>query len=222
MPAKPTYVGIDKILSAFDDKADTPFFSLWVGKARAEMNKDNDFDKAKEKLEKQIKAFLDEEMNEVFVIALHPEKKVSYKYEDCKDATLMYCAAQKTNVQYYTPAQQSNAMNYEIMQKLNAMESKINALEADDIDEDESEVVGNNEAAILDKINGILNSPLIPVLMGLFNKKPQITSHALASSDEDELTKILTVLFQKGVTIDHLKKLSEYPADKIKMLLSMM
>jgi len=215
------YVGMDKILSAFDNKAETPFWSIWFVKTLFAHNYINDFEVSKEKLEKQIQDIIDADNTDVFVIALHPAKKTSYKYEDCKDAIQMYCSIRKNDVSQYIPPHQGNANNYEIMQKLNAMESKINALEADDI-EDESETVGSDEAIILDKINGILNSPLIPVLMGMFNKKPEITSHALASSDEDELTKILTVLFQKGVTIDHLKKLSEYPAEKIKMLLSMM
>lgn len=221
MALKASYIGIDKILSAWEDKADTPFFSLWLGKARAEMNKDNDFDKAKDKLEKQIKVFLEEDNNDIFIIALHPEKKVSYKYEDCKDATLMYCQAKKSDQQYYTPAHNSNNMNYEILQKLNAMESKINALEADDLEEEDDTESVSGEAAMLDKIHGIINSPIVSMLMGYFSKT-NTTSHALASSEEDQLTKILTVLFEKGVTIDHLKKLSEFPASKIKMLLSMM
>ena len=218
--AKATYIGIDKILTAFEEKADTPFFSLWMGKARAEMNKDNDWDKAKNKLENQIKAFIEEDNNDVFVIALHPDKKVSYKYEDCKDATLMYCQAKKSDVQLYSP-KDSTHFNYEILQKLNAMESKINALEADDIEEDEEKESVSGDEAMLEKIHGIINSPLVAMIMGMFQNKSE-TTHALASSQEDELTKILTVLFQKGVTVDHLKKLSEYPSAKIKMLLSMM
>lgn len=220
MPAKPTYTGKDKILSAFDHKAETPFFSVWVGKACVVQNYINDHEIGREKLERQIDDFFDADMTDVFVIALHPNKKTTYKYEDCKDAILMYCAAKKVDQQYY-PAHQATGINYEILQKLNAMESKINAMEAEDIEDEENETV-SGEAEMLDKINGIINSPVVLGLLSLFNRKSELTSHALASPDEDELTKILTTLFSKGVTVSHLKKLSEYPAEKIKMLLSMM
>lgn len=223
MAARASYIGIEKIISAFREKADTPFFSLWVGKSRAEQNKDNDFDKAEDKIEKQIKAFLEEDINEIFIIALHPEKKVSYKYEDTKDATLMYCQAKKVDLPYYNSTGSAN-YNYEILQKLNAMESKINALESDIVEDEDSDSLSGNEdliAKYLDKINSIANSPLVIAGIGMFAGKA-VTSPALASPDEDELSKILTTLFQKGVTVGHLKKLSEYPANKIQMLLSMM
>ena len=95
-------------------------------------------------------------------------------------------------------------------------------MEAEEVEEDEETVSGTAEAELLDKINGIVNSPIVAALLGLLAPKMNNTAHALASPDPDELTKILTVLFEKGVTVNHLKKLSEYPAEKIKMLLSMM
>lgn len=225
MAARASYIGIEKILSAFREKADTPFFSIWIGKSKAEQNKDNDFEKAEAKIENQVKAFLEEDINDVFIIALHPEKKVSYKYEDCKESTLMYCQAKKVDIPYYPSGNTSN-VNYEILQKLNAMESKINALEADIIDDDDdSDSINGNDDKVskfLDKVNSIVNSPVVIAGLGMLAGKSAVTSPALASPDEDELSKILTTLFQKGVTINHLKKLSEYPANKIQMLLSMM
>jgi len=219
MAAKATYIGVDKILTAFEEKADTPFFSLWVGKARAEMNKDNDIEKAISKLEKQIKAFQEEEMNDIFVIALHPEKKVSYKFEDCKDATLMYCQAKRSEAPAIYQGNIS-AANYQILEKLNSIESRINAIESEEIEtEEEGEEIGSAEAVLIDKINGIVNSPLVGVLMQLFSKQPaQVT--ALAGTDD--LNEILNTLFDKGVTVQHLKKLASYPKEKISMLLTML
>lgn len=222
MPAKPMYIGMDKILSAFDNKAETPFWSVWFGKACAGYNYINEHETSRDKLERQIQDIIDADNTDVFVIALHPSKKTSYKYEDCKDAILMYCAIRKMDIPQYGQALHGNAMNYEIMQKLNAMESKINAMEAEEVEEDEEAVSGTAEAELLDKINGIVNSPIVAALLGLLAPKINNKTHALASPDPDELTKILTVLFEKGVTVNHLKKLSEYPAEKIKMLLSMM
>jgi len=220
MAAKAAYIGLEKILSAFEEKADTPFFSMWWGKTKFEQSITNDFDKAKDKIENQVKAFLEEDINDVFIIALHPEKKVSYSATDLKDSVQMFCQAKKTDTVFYPGS--SNNVNYEILEKLRAMESKINALE-DDTEEDTDSISGNDDviAKYLDKINSIVNSPIAIAGMGLLAGKA-VTSSALASPDEDELSKILTTLFQKGVTINHLKKLSEYPANKIQMLLSMM
>lgn len=220
MAAKAAYIGIEKILSAFEEKADTPFFSMWWGKTKFEQSTTNDFDKAKDKIENQVKAFLEEDINDVFIIALHPEKKVSYTPADLKDSVQMFCQAKKSDSNYY-PGNTHN-VNYEILQKLNAMESKINALE-EDTEDDTDSISGNDDmiAKYLDKINAFANSPLVIAGLGMLAGK-SVTSPALASPDEDELSKILTTLFQKGVTLDHLKKLSEYPAAKIKMLLSMM
>lgn len=220
MAAKANYIGLEKILSAFEEKADTPFFSMWWGKSKFEQNTTNDFDKAKDKIENQIKTFLEEDTNEVFIISLHPEKKVQYTFADTKDCVLMYCQAKKIDLPYNTSG--NNNLNYEILEKLRSMESKINALE-EDTEEDNNSISGDEDmmAKYLDKLNTFANSPLVVAGIGMFAGK-HAASTALASPDQDELTKILTTLFQKGVTIDHLKKLSEFPATKIKMLLSMM
>jgi len=219
MAATATYIGIDKILSAFESKADTPFFSLWIGKARAEQNTVNDFEKAAEKLEAQIKAFEEADNNNIFVIALHPEKKVSYTDKDLKEATLMYCQVKRSEA----PAMyQGNisAANYQILEKLNAIESRINAIEGEEVEaEEEGEEIGSPEAVLLDKINGIVNSPLVGVLMQLFSKQPAPVT-ALAGTDD--LNEILNTLFDKGVTVQHLKKLASYPKEKITMLLTML
>jgi hypothetical protein len=222
MALKATYIGKDKILAAFEEKADTPFFSLWVGKARAEMNKDNDFEKAAAKIEKQIEAFIEEDNTDIFIIALHPEKKVSYKYEDCKDATLMYCQTRKTDLPaMYQSKPGNDYLSHQILEKLNAIESRVNAIEGEDVEEDE-ESIGNADQVMLDKIHGIVSSPLVTMLMGLFQNTNRPVQTLAGGTDQSDLTEILTTLFSKGVTVDHLKKLSEYPKERIIMLLSML
>ena len=224
--AKASYIGIEKILQGFEEKADTPFYSVWVGKSKAEENKLNDFDKAASKLEKQLKVWIDEDFTDIFVIALHPEKKATYSYTDCKDAVLMYCQIRKTEQPAYY---QHNTMinpNMQILEKLNAIESRINAIEADsDVDEEETEEIGSNEAVLIDKIAGIANSPLVNVLLNIFtniSNKQGMQQPVAALAGTDELDDVLNVLFDKGVTLDHLKKLASYPKEKIQMLLSMM
>jgi hypothetical protein len=77
--------------------------------------------------------------------------------------------------------------------------------------------MGSSEAVLLDKINGIINSPLVGVLMQFLNNKP-----VTALAGTDDLNEILETLFSKGVTVQHLKKLAGYPKEKISMLLTML
>lgn len=217
MAAKASYIGREKIMDEFLKKAETPFFSLWVGKWCAERNSSNDFEKATEKLENQIKAFEESDNNAIFIIALHPEKKIVYKEADVKEAVVMYCQIRPEEASSYAPANISGA-NYQILEKLNSIESRINAMEAEEPEEEEEgEEMGSSEAVLIDKINGIVNSPLVSILMQFLNNKP-----VTALAGTDDLNDILETLFSKGVTVQHLKKLAGYPKEKISMLLTML
>lgn len=221
MPAKATYIGLDKIISAYTDKAETPFFSAWVGKTRVEQNTQNDFDKAVEKLTNQINDFAEGEFNDVFVIAIHPEKKASYTTSDWKDASLMYCQAKKNVSVGYS----GNGTDYAMIELLreikndnNEIKSRLSAIESDEINESETDdttEIGKTES-LLNTINGIVNSPIVGLLMQrLFPATQQTT--ALAGTDD--INEILNTLYNKGVTIQHLKKLSEFPKEQIAQLI---
>lgn len=227
MAAQPTYIGTEQILSAFEEKADTPFFSLWIGKECAEYNTENDFDKAVDKLERQLKAFANADITHTFCIAIHSAtKKGGWKHADTKEnAKLMYCAIRKVETPYgYNSA---NAINMQILEKLNAFESRINAIEAAET-EPETDEIGQTSDDTIQKINGIVNglssiiaSPVVSILLqNIFGKTLQPVK--TLAGDQDDINEVLTVLFNKGVTVQHLKKLSEYPTDKIQMLLQML
>jgi hypothetical protein len=54
------------------------------------------------------------------------------------------------------------------------------------------------------------------------NMRPQALAGDDVSVQELELAQTLEILFDKGITIEHLKKLASYPTAKIKMLLTML
>jgi len=226
--AKATYIGTEAIVNGWKEKAETPFFSLWVKSVKCEQNTVNDWDKAEEKLTNQINDFVKEGYSDILILKLHPEKKASYTAKE--DAVSMYCQAVRSespSIGYMNP-------NQAILEKLNAIESRINAiegesLETDDDDDDESAEVGKTEA-MLESINGILNHPVTNLLIN-YLQLPAVTAPppppaALAGteveSDQAELETALTTLFKKGVTVEHIKKLAAMPAPKIKMLISML
>lgn len=226
--AQPTFIGVERILSAFEQMAETPYFSLWVGKQCSIFNTENDFEKAYKQLEFILKSYAESDVTNIFCIALHSTtKKGGWKYDDIKDggAQCMYCAIRKVETPYgYNSA---NAINMQILEKLNAFESRINAIEAAET-EPETDEIGQTSDDTIQKINGIVNglssiisSPVVSILLqNIFGKTLQPVK--TLAGDQDDINDVLTVLFSKGVTVQHLKKLSEYPTDKIQMLLQML
>jgi hypothetical protein len=214
---KANFFGKKNILSSYEEIAETPFFSIWSDKSKMLQNYENDENVAFNKLEKYIDRCVDSG-NTAFTICIHPEAKKSYVWNDWKEAVLMYCDCNEVPV--YTAVSGSTS---EIVQAINSLRSDINALRKEDIEEEEEEesLSGTDkQAAMLSEINGIINSPVATFLMGLFTPAPQqITKLA---GIETEIESYINTLFSKGVTADHLKKLSEMPKEKISMLIQML
>jgi hypothetical protein len=227
-----TYIGINEILEGFDDKASKPYFSIWVDNTQVEYNCENDFEKAKNKIIKQIEAFARSGMTKIIYLKIHPklpEKKEGI-YTKTDPALTMYCAAKQEykNVIGYS-GDNSIYPIYQLIEKqnetINALVSKINAIEAE---EEENESVGSNEEIILDKINGIINSPLgvlastyLPRLLDKFIPPSQKIA-GIAGHSETDLETTINILFEKGVTLQHLQKLAAMPKEKIQMLITML
>jgi hypothetical protein len=102
------------------------------------------------------------------------------------------------------------------MQRLNAIESDIKAQSVEIEDEEEEE---DKNEKLLGQINGIINSPIIGLLLEFLKPKQTVTH--LAGIEDSEIELILNTLYSKGVTITHLRKLSEFPKEKISMLLNL-
>ena len=227
-----TYYGVDEILEAFETQAKKPYFSMWVGKASALQNWENDFDTAKAALKKKVLDFARAKQTHAFVIHLHntqPDRKVgSYLYADVT-YSMLYCAAKHEPKQAINGTDPGLYPIYNIIEKQNelitALTSKVNALEAE---ETEPETVGSNEAEMLDKLGSIVNSPLgvlaatyLPRLLDRIMPEKQKIA-AIAGDEATDLETTINILFSKGVTLQHLQKLAAMPEEKIRMLLTML
>ncbi len=226
-----TYIGVNEILTAFEDQAKKPYFSMWVKNSQCEYYDGNDMEVAKDKIRKKILAFSRANNFEIIVIYLHnvlPDKKTGL-YSKSDPAVLLYTQAKEQ------PAERMNGADnlfplYNLIEKqnenINALISKVNALEAD---ENESETsVGSSEELLLSQINGIVNSPIgtlastyLPRLLDRFFPV-QNKIAGLAGATETDLEETITILYSKGVTLSHLQKLAAMPENKIKMLLTML
>jgi hypothetical protein len=233
-----TYYGANEILTAFEDQAKKPYFSMWVKNACCLYYDGNDMEIAKEMIRKKIESFARANNFEIIVLSLHntlPDKKTGL-YEKNSPAILLYCQSKHEPADrqmsgndnlfpLYNLIEKQNAILSNFQETQNALISKVNALEAE---EEDTESVGSSEEILLDKINGIVNSPLgalattyLPRILDRF--LPQQNKIAgLAGADETDLETTINILFSKGVKLEHLQKLASMPENKIKMLLTML
>lgn len=125
----------------------------------------------------------------------------------------------------YGISPQQHQINTEILNELRALrEQRITDEAEDEDDEDESIVAGSDTERILDKVNGIINNPMIAQLLGMLvpamvNRPAQQISGTHTAED---LQKILETLFSKGVTPEDLAKLAAMDQGQITFLLGML
>ena len=215
------YAGINDILEAFCNKAKTPYFSLWIGNEKFDENTVNDMDAAVEQLREDIERFVKRNMTNNFRIILHDTKKTTYTKE--KEAKVLLCNAFDTKFSQSN----DNSNNYfqsQLLEKINAIESKVNALEGENVEDEENENISGTENT-LKQINDFIGSPAGSMLIGLFAPKlaqTELQPITSLAGTENELELVLNTLFSKGVKVEHLAKLAQMPADKIQMLISML
>lgn len=121
---------------------------------------------------------------------------------------------------------QQHQINTEILNELRALREARITEEADEEEEEaeDSIVAGSETERILDKVNGIINNPMIAQLLGMLmpaivNRPAQQISGTHTAED---LQKILETLFSKGVTPDDLAKLAAMDQGQITFLLGML
>jgi len=109
-----------------------------------------------------------------------------------------------------------------ILDKLNVLESKIAGYESMDDDFIEEKPQS--------PINAMLNNPeiqqaLVTGLLGLVGGLFQgsgVVKNLAGADDQNEAIELLNILLNKGVTVDHLRKLTEMSDLKLKNLLLML
>lgn len=121
---------------------------------------------------------------------------------------------------------QQAQINTEILNELRALrEDRLSEIDEDEDEQGEDSIVaGSDTERILDKVNGLINNPMVAQLLGMLipvmaNKPVQQISGTHTAED---LQIILESLFSKGVTPDDLAKLAAMDKAQISFLLSML
>jgi hypothetical protein len=215
----PRYYGKNDILTSFEEKAKTPYWSFWDSSSRFAQNNDiDDMDESIAMLESEIDRNIKNNYDRPVTLILHNKKEKDYTKKS--EGTVLICMCLERHA--YSETQQNNQIaNYNLYNELNALKSELNALKnAQLVDESEDEDEYEDESFI-GSVKTLLNEP---VIAGLINKflQPGTPVNNLAGIDNNNVNDILNVLFSKGVTVEHLNKLSQMPESQIKMLLNML
>ena len=222
---QPSYVGLNEVIEAFHRKAKSPYWSLWDKTQPLEQNNEDDIDVSLEKLIYEIQLREKRNYTRPLTLLLHPKKESFYdKNKSPKTANIYFVCSELQPVS--SVGNVGNNM-LPILQQLNVMQSQISALQNVEQSEDEDEDENDNEDKTLGYINGInriLEHPIISsVIAKILMPTPEpVVSLSGVDVNENEVMQIVNTLFSKGVEIEHLRKLSEMPTSKIKMLISML
>ena len=208
------FVGVENILNAYQTQAKMPFFSVWLNNAPIYSFSGDSKEEGAEMLETILNNY--SKVDQVFTVRLHnalPAKNDTYNKNEAA-ASIMYCSlVDPLPIIAGTGVDPNLSL---IMQRLNAIESD---LKAQTVEIEEEEEIDQNEK-LLGQINGIVNSPVIGLLLDFLKPKQTVTH--LAGIEDSEIDFILNTLYSKGVTVTHLRKLSEFPKEKLLMLIQML
>lgn len=214
----PRAVGKDDILEKFDFYAEQPYFSMWKKGDILGRYKGDDFDEAKEYLTKLID--INKVETEPLTICLHTESAKTY---DKKSPTYAKFTVLINEDSKYSPApaaQKVAGAEAYLMSEIERLRAEIDAMRLkQDIEEDEDEEEEESDDA-LGSFTKIIEHPIIAGLISSWTNNPQKVNNLAGTTDD--INECLSVLFSKGVTITHLKKLADMPESKIKLLLSML
>ena len=225
---KAMVTGTRGIMDWFDRNATSPYYSVWVNRKQLLFSwNDDDMEAGRSKLEDDLAAIEQNNNNDLIIIKLHPKKdKAGYITDKTPIYGSLVCrASELERLNYGMP--QIAGMGYNnkmenvlerVLETQNAILTKLNAEELEEEEEDKG-MLGN-----------ILSSPQMQTLLiagmtkllGIGGTDPVATGLAGIEEDTNEAIIILNSLMNKGVSIDHLRKLNQMSTVQLKSLLNML
>jgi hypothetical protein len=226
---KAMVTGTRGIMDWFDRNATSPYYSVWVNRKQLLFSwNDDDMEAGRSKLEDDLAAIEQNNNNDLIIIKLHPKKdKAGYITDKTPIYGSLVCrASELERLNYGMP--QIAGMGYNskmesvlerVLETQNAILTKLNAEELEEEVEEDKGMLGN-----------ILSSPQMQTLLiagmtkllGIGGTDPVATGLAGIEEDTNEAIIILNSLMNKGVSIDHLRKLNQMSTVQLKSLLNML
>jgi hypothetical protein len=225
---KAMVTGSTGIMDWFDRNATSPYYSVWVKPKQLLFSWNNDDSEAgRSKLESDLYAIEQNGVNDLLIIKLHPKKdKAGYITDKTPIYASLLCRpSELEKVDYSMQRMAGTGYNSKMEETLNAILTKLNQDELEEEEEVEDKgVIGN----LLEQphVQNLLISGLTTLLGSFAGVKPQETmATGLAGIDDNSTNEAITILnnlMNKGVTIDHLRKLDQMGTLQLNSLLNML
>jgi len=216
------YYGLDEVLEYFDKYAKHPYFSIWDRNSPHVQYNGDSFDEAKEIITDEINLCKKRNYENPLTIKLHTEKAKVYTStnKDYNSSAVFLCYDSAIGSALMPAQQNNNQATIMLLNEINALKSEISALKTEKIEDEEEEEYQDSSMSFINGVNQALEHPIVAGLLNklIFGKQP---SYAGVNTNLD-LDDCIKTLFDKGVTVEHLRKLADMPKDKISMLLSML
>ena len=226
---KAMVTGTRGVMDWFDRNSASPYYSVWCNRQLLFSWNSDDLEEGRNKLENDLIAIENNGVGDLLTIKLHPKKE---KGGFITDKTPIYASLNFRPAEleraYYSPnaiaGTGSNQLADAIARLTETQNLILSKLSEDEFEEEEKE-----ESALGKLINNPAVQGLaigyISKLLGLNNMDTANMQTGIAGINElneDEVFQIVSSLMNKGVTIDHLRKLDEMPQAKLSSLLLML
>jgi hypothetical protein len=227
---KAMVTGTRGVMDWFDRNSASPYYSVWCNRQLLFSWNSDDLEEGRNKLENDLIAIESNGVGDLLTIKLHPKKE---KGGFITDKTPIYASLNFRPAEleraYYSPSAIAGTGSNQLADAIarltetqNLILSKLSQEEFDEEDEKEEST-----------LNKLLNNPAVQGLaIGAISKFLGLTDVQAANMqtgiaginelNEDEAISLLSQLMDKGVTIEHLRKLNEMSAAKLSSLLLML
>ena len=221
---KAMVTGTKGLMDWLDRNAISPYYSVWCGKQLLFSWNDDDKEAGSNKLESDLYAIEQNGVGDLLTVKLHPKKE---KGGFITDKTPIYASLnfrpaelERSNMYGMQPMGSVNSRLESMLEKmLENQNILMQQMQVDDEDMVEQPKSG---------IEGLINSPqmmslLIAGVTKMFKLDNQPTGIAgINETNANEALELLSNLMDKGVTVDHLKKLNQMSNAKLQSLLIML
>lgn len=229
--------GLEKTLKTWENRRPdkTPYFAIFCKKMPLMQYSGKSVDDAEERITKFFEDMTGTEgTGEIFEFRIYETGKPRFEYKDTPHSVFYFTVSETAVLQQSAGNIGASANNYflqTISGEISALRSEIAALKSERIEEEEEEEPEETETGI-GQVNTLLSNPIVAGLIaavtekffGVKEDKKIITnlSGVPAEAERAACYQYVEILLQKGVKPEHLKKLADMPAAKIKSLLLML
>lgn len=226
---KAMVTGTRGVMDWFDRNSASPYYSVWCNRQLLFSWNSDDLEEGRNKLENDLIAIENNGVGDLLTIKLHPKKE---KGGFITDKTPIYASLNFRPAEleraYYSPSAIAGTGSNQLADAIARLTETQNLI-LSKLSEEEFEEEEKEESALGKLINNPAVQGLaigyISKILGLNDMNAANLQNGIAGINElneDEVIQIVSSLMDKGVTIDHLRKLDQMPQAKLSSLLLML